>query len=290
MESVNALQPAGVTRVNTINAANTVKTASSVHAVNWSKVSEKWLLPALGLASLLGGWAMVAASGWISPKFLPGPVEVLHKLAELTYEPYAGALLQQHLLASLEKFLLSFCIAVVLGVPLGLFMGRSKKLEWAIAPLFEAFRFIPPIAWVPFAIFWFGTGFLSPTLVIFAGAFAPCVLNSYRGARQIEKYILEAGQMLGAGRWITFKEILLPAALSQIVAGLHVAAGFGWQSLIGAELIVGSTGLGYMIVQGGSNLEPAVVMSGMITIGLVGALIDGCMRLLQARAQRTWSR
>ncbi len=143
---------------------------------------------------------------------------------------------------------------------------------------------------MPFAIFWFGTGFLSPTLVIFAGAFAPCVLNSYRGARQIDRALIEAGQMLGAGRWTTLTEILLPAALAHIVAGIRVGAGFGWQSLIGAELIVGSTGLGYMIVQGGSNLEPAIVISGMITIGLIGAGIDYGMRALQRRVQRDWSR
>ncbi|GAB2454925.1 taurine ABC transporter permease TauC [Comamonas humi] len=262
-------------------------TRVQARAKDWPRVAEVWVMPVLGILTLLGGWAALSASGWISPKFLPGPMAVLQRMAELTQEPYAGALLQQHLLASLEKFLLSFSIAVLVGVPLGLAMGRSKRLEWVVAPLFEAFRFIPPIAWVPFAIFWFGTGFLSPTLVIFAGAFAPCVLNAYRGARQIEKHLLEAGQMLGAGRWLTFTEILLPAALTHIVAGMRVGAGFGWQSLIGAELIVGSTGLGYMIVKGGSNLEPTVVMSGMIAIGLAGAAIDWCMRMLQARTLRS---
>ena len=274
MESVNIMRPAMVQNKE----------------IDWSSIVEKWIMPVLGLLTLVGGWAALSSSGWVPEKFLPGPLAVLQRMVELTQVAYAGALLQQHLFASLQKFLLSFSIAVLIGVPLGLFMGRSKKLEWIVAPLFEAFRFIPPIAWVPFAIFWFGTGFLSPTLVIFAGAFAPCVLNSYRGAKQIEKHIVEAGQMLGAGRWLTFTEILLPSALNSIVAGMRVGAGFGWQSLIGAELIVGSTGLGYMIVQGGSNLEPTVVMSGMITIGLVGAAIDWCMRTVQSRAQRSWTR
>jgi NitT/TauT family transport system permease protein len=116
------------------------------------------------------------------------------------------------------------------------------------------------------------------------------VLNAYRGAKQIDRALIEAGQMLGAGRWATLTEILLPASLAHIVAGIRVGAGFGWQSLIGAELIVGSTGLGYMIVQGGSNLEPAIVISGMITIGLIGAGIDYGMRALQRRVQRKWAR
>jgi NitT/TauT family transport system permease protein len=263
---------------------------SRAHALVSRRVLERWLMPALGIATLFGGWALLSGLGLVSPAFLPGPLTVLRSMAEHTREPYAGSVLQMHLLASLEKFLISFSIAVLLGVPLGLFMGRFKALDWAVTPVFEAFRFIPTIAWVPFAIFWFGTGFLSPTLVIFAGAFAPCVLNAYRGARQIDRALIEAGQMLGAGRWATLTEILLPAALAHIVAGIRVGAGFGWQSLIGAELIVGSTGLGYMIVQGGSNLEPAIVISGMITIGLIGAGIDYGMRALQRRVQRDWSR
>ena len=259
---------------------------ASVGNTAWRDFVEHWLMPFLGVATLFGGWALFTSLDLVSPKFLPGPAAVLRTMVELTHVPYAGSTLQLHLLASLEKFLLSFSLAIFLGVPLGLLMGRFKAMEWAISPLFEGFRFIPPIAWVPFAIFWFGTGFLSPTLVIFAGAFAPCVLNSYRGAKQIDKPLIEAAQTLGAGRWITLTEILLPAALVHIVAGVRVGAGFGWQSLIGAELIVGSTGLGYMIVQGGSNLQPSIVISGMITIGVVGAIMDYSMRSLQRRIQR----
>src|SRR5664280_1336560 len=145
--------------------------------------AERWLMPLLGMATLFGGWTLFTSLNLVSPAFLPSPATVLSSMVEHTRVPYAGSVLQLHLLASLQKFLISFSIAVALGVPLGLLMGRFKAMEWAFSPAFEAFRFIPPIAWVPFAIFWFGTGFLGPTLVIFAGAFAPCVLNSYRGAK-----------------------------------------------------------------------------------------------------------
>lgn len=264
--------------------------AAGARRIATRSFAERWLMPLLGIATLFGGWALFSSLNLVSPAFLPSPVTVVRSMVEHTYVPYAGSVLQLHLLASLKKFVVSFSIAVALGVPLGLLMGRFKAMEWAISPAFEGFRFIPPIAWVPFAIFWFGTGFLAPTLVIFAGAFAPCVLNSYRGSKLIDKHLIEAAQTLGAGRWITLTEILLPAALSHIVAGIRVGAGFGWQSLIGAELIVGSTGLGYMIVQGGSNLQPAIVMSGMITIGIVGASIDFAMRALQQHVQRKWVR
>lgn len=247
-----------------------------------------WLLSLAGMSTLFGVWAIIAYSGMVPQGFLPSPLVVLEKLLELMREPYAGSLLQQHLLASLEKFGAAYVLAVVIGVPLGLMMGRFRPLEWAVGPLFEALRFVPPIAWVPFSILWLGTGFLSPVLVIFAGVFSSCVVNAYSGARQIDKPLLEAAQTMGAGRWKTLTEVLIPAALPQIVAGMRIGAGFGWQSLIGAELIVGSTGLGYLIIQGESNVQASVVIAGMIVIGVVGAIIDVVMRMVERRIRKDW--
>jgi taurine transport system permease protein len=250
------------------------------------EISERLLLPALGLLTLFGGWQLVSSFGLVSPRFLPSPFAVLSTMVELTREPYAGSLLQQHLLASLDRFALGYALSVAIGVPLGLLMGRFRILDWVVTPVFEAFRYIPPIAWVPFSILWFGTGLLAPTLVIFAATFAPCLLNAYRGVRLIDRALLEVAQGLGAGRFRTITEVLLPGALPHVVAGLRISAGFGWQSLIGAELIVGSTGLGYMIVQGESNVAPSVVLAGMITIGLVGASIDYVLREVEERIRR----
>ncbi len=241
-----------------------------------------------GILTFIVCWGLAAFFEIAPPSFLPSPLIVLRKLVELTQQPYSGSLLQQHLLASLDKFALSYVLAAIIGVPLGLAMGRFRAIDWAVSPVFEALRFIPPIAWVPFSILWFGTGFLAPTLVIFAGAFSPCVVNAYRGAKLIDRPLLEAAQTLGAARLQTIVEILLPAALPHIVAGLRVGAGFGWQSLIGAELIVGATGLGYMIVQGESNLNADVVISGMITIGVVGATIDYLMRAVERHIRTKW--
>lgn len=257
-------------------------------AARVTDILASWVLPVLGMASLFLGWAAIAASGWVPAQFLPGPGAVFKEMADLTHEPYSGALLQTHLLSSLRTFIVSYLLAAVVGVPLGLMMGRFRFMEWAIGPLFEAIRFVPPIAWVPFSILWLGTGFLAPTLVIFSGVFSSCVVNAYSGAKLADKALLEAAQMLGVGRWLTLTEVLFPAALPHIVAGLRIGAGFGWQSLIGAELIVGSTGLGYMIVQGESNLAAPVVMTGMITIGVIGALIDYSMRRLERRIRRNW--
>ena len=249
---------------------------------------EAWVLPVLGIATFLILWAGATAAGLATPRLLPGPGAVAVEIVDLMHHPYSGALLQTHLLASLMKFGIGYGLAVFTGVPLGLMMGRYRMIGWAVTPLYESLRFVPPIAWVPFSILWLGTGFLAPTLVIFSGAFSPCVLNAYRGVRAADRALLEAAQTLGAGRWVTMTEVLIPAALPDIVAGMRVAAGFAWQSLIGAELIVGSTGLGYMIIQGESNLSSSVVVAGMVTIGVVGAAIDVAMLRVERFVRRNW--
>lgn len=243
----------------------------------------------LGLLTLLGGWAFVAAANIVPANFFPGPWLVCERIIELLHTPYAGYLLQEHLLASLRKFGTSYVFAVLIGVPLGLAIGRFRPFRLFSLPLLEGLRFIPPIAWVPFSILWFGTGILAPAFVIFMGALFPCVLNSYRGAQMVDRSLVEAAQMLGVGRWKMLWEILLPGALPQIVAGIRIAAGFGWQSLIGAELIVGSSGLGYMIVQGESNLDAPVVLAGMVVIGVIGSLIDYLMLRLERHIKRNWN-
>ena len=243
----------------------------------------------LGLVTLLGGWAFVAAANIMPANFFPGPWLVCERIVELLYTPYAGHLLQEHLLASLRKFVTSYGLAVLIGVPLGLAIGRFRPFKAFSLPLLEGLRFVPPIAWVPFSILWFGTGVLAPTFVIFMGAVFPCILSSYRGAQMLDSSLVEAAQMLGVGRWKTLWEILLPGALPHIVAGMRIGAGFGWQSLIGAELIVGSSGLGYMIVQGESNLDAPIVLAGMVVIGLVGSLIDYLMLRLEKHIKRNWN-
>jgi NitT/TauT family transport system permease protein len=115
-------------------------------------------------------------------------------------------------------------------------------------------------------------------MIIFAGAFPPCVINAYRGARFVEPRLIEAARMLGTSNLRTILEILLPSAVPSIVSGLRVSAGLGWQSLVGAELIVAAAGVGFMMVQAQGNVQTATVMCGMIAIGLVGMLLDVLLR------------
>ena len=245
-------------------------------------------LTAVGFGALLLVWLLATWTGLTSSQFLPSPLEVGRTFAQLTREPFAGFTLQAHLLSSFGRFFLGFSLAVVVGIPLGLLMGWFRWIDDVVSPLFEALRFVAPLAWVPFAALWFGTGIGGPILVIFTGAFPPCVINAYRGARFVELRFIEAAQTLGASHFRMIADVLIPGSLPSLVAGLRVSAGLAWQSLVGAELIVVGSGIGYVMVQGQSNLAPAIVMSGMIAIGIVGVVIDVLLRAVERRVRRRW--
>lgn len=239
------------------------------------------LLGFLGLAVFIGFWQGLSTGGVVSSVFLPGPLEVLDRFTDLLTRRFAGATLPAHLAASFERFAYGFVLAAVIGVPLGLLMGWFRILDEVVSPIFDGLRFIAPIAWVPFAALWFGTGIGGPILIIFAGAFPPCVINAYRGAKFVDPWLIEAARMLGTPNFRVITEILLPASVPSIISGLRVSAGLGWQSLVGAELIVASTGVGYLMVQGQANVSTVTVMSGMIAIGLVGLALDTALRLAE---------
>jgi len=253
---------------------------------------ETSLLGAAGLITLLAAWTLASHAGLalVKAQFLPSPGDVAKSFASLVVTPFAGFTLPQHLLASMQRYVLGFGLAMLIGVPLGLCMGWLRWLDYIVTPVFEAIRYVAPIAWVPFAALWFGTGIGGSIMIIFMGAFAPCLVNAYRGARFADVRLIEAAQTLSAGPIRMVLEVLLPAALPSIVAGLRIAAGIGWQSLIGAELIVVASGIGYMMVQGQSNVATPIVVSGMIAIGLVGVAIDLALRGLEAFMRRRWGR
>ena len=246
------------------------------------------LLSVLGTVLFFGLWEALVLTGAVSPQALPSPFAVLATAWQLAFEPFAGHTLTSHLGASLGRFAMGFGLAALVGVPLGLAMGRFRLLDDIVSPVFEALRFVAPLAWVPFAALWFGTGIGGPVMVIFAGAFPPCLINAYRGAKLVEVRLVEAAQVLGASGFRIMVEVLLPGALPSIVAGLRVSAGLAWQSLIGAELIVASAGIGYVMVQAQSNLAPSIVMAGMLAVGVIGLTIDVALRRAERMVKSRW--
>ena len=185
--------------------------------LNWRETMA-WSL--LGVVLFLGLWSGLTTSGLVPRQFLPPPQEVASRFIQLLTSPFAGATLPQHLGSSFMRYAYGVLLAAAIGVPLGLLMGWFRLLDDIVTPIFDGLRFIAPIAWVPFAALWFGTGIGGPVMIIFAGAFPPCLINAYRGARFVEPRLIEAARMRGTGHTRMILEILLPAAVPSIVFGL----------------------------------------------------------------------
>lgn len=242
------------------------------------------LMPALSITGFLLIWYLEAAVLKLIPTtFLPPPTDVLSALYRMMGEPVAGQTLWGHAQVSLLRFALGFTVAAAIAIPLGILMAWYESIDAVVNPIFEVLRFIPPIAWVPFAILWYGTGIQGQAFVIGVGVFAACLINAHRGVKLVDPVLVNAARVLGAKDRHLLWEVALPSAFPVIVAGIRIGAGLGWMSLIGAELVAAEAGLGYLIEAGQNVLALGQVIAGMIVIGFIGTVIDIVLRIIERR-------
>ena len=240
---------------------------------------------AIVLAGWLALWFAVVEIFSVSKDFLPNPLEVGRRIIRLAWEPLGAGPLTTHAWGSFLRLLSGYAAAMVVGVPLGLMMAYFRPVQWLIAPLFELFRYIPPIAWAPFAMFWFGAGSNAQAYVIFTSAFPPILINTFQGVQLVDKNYIDAARTLGARPWTVLAEVALPAALPSVVTGLRIGLATGWMALIAAEIVAGTgsrDGLGYLILQGQQQLHADLTLGAMVLIGILGALLDVVIRWVES--------
>ena len=209
---------------------------------------------------------------------LPPPTAVFSAAVDLVER----GVLMTHIFDSLYRVLLAVGTAGVIGVPLGLAMGWFPRFRSVVDPLLEFIRPIPPLAWIPLSILWFGIGDAQIVYIIFLAAFFPIVLNSMAGARDIDTYLVRAGLSLGARSGELFVTVVLPGALPNIFTGARIGLGIGWMALVAGELVAAPSGLGYMINNARTLFRSDYILLGMVLIGALGLLLDYVMRRLAA--------
>ncbi len=240
-------------------------------------------LPVLLLVAL---WQLLSSSGAIPANRLPSPVMIVHGLTELATEGLPpGYSLTGHCLASLKRVLSGVAVAFLLALPIGLFMGYWGRVRDLLNPIVEMIRPIPPLAWVPISILWFGIGDTSASFIIFLGAFFPILLNTISGAVSVNKRLIESAVLLGAGRGALFTKILIPGAMPSIITGIRISLGIGWMTLVAAEFtgVRSGYGLGYMIMTARDIQRADQIIAGMAVIGLIGYAMDLIVRRVEAR-------
>lgn len=233
------------------------------------------LLSAAGILSVLVIWQLAVMLGWVEARMLPAPTTILDTLIDkLGNKAPDGNVLSVNILASLQVALSGFLTAIVIGVPLGLLMGWWTYADRFIRPIFELIRPIPPIAWIPLVVVWMGVGLQAKALIIFFTAFVPCVINSYTGIKLTSQTLIDVSKTFGAPNWQIFIKVGVPSSLPMVFAGIRVALGNSWSTLVAAEMLAASAGLGYMIQIGRTVARPDIVIVGMVVIGAVGAVLS----------------
>jgi taurine transport system permease protein len=243
------------------------------------------LVGLLTLAGLLALWFLLTTvTGIVSGGRFPAPGEFWTSLVQVTTRGYAGGQLLTHALHSLKLVIMGFMVAIITGVPLGLWMGWSRKAEAAINPVFLIIRPIPPLAWIPLAILWLGLGDAAKIMVIWFSAFVPSVINSFAGVRAIDRPILEAASMLGTPRWRLVREVIAPAASPMIFTGLRLSLQAAWTTLVAAELVGALVGLGFILNVAQQDIYPGMILVGMVAVGLLGWLTTLVLGMAERRA------
>jgi NitT/TauT family transport system permease protein len=225
-----------------------------------------WMLAGIGVFVLI--WTVVAMR-LNNPVLLPTPAVVL----EGFYELVADGLLLKDIIASLKRVFVGFLIASFIGVPLAMLLAYFVTLRRLVLPVVNLIRPIPPIAWIPIAILWFGIGDKPSFFITAIAAFFPIFLNSFFGGLSVESQHLNAARCLGAKKVALVVRIIFPSALPMIWTGLKIGLGQSWMAVVTAELIAAQSGLGYMIQVSRLNLETSHVLVGMVTIGVLGSLM-----------------
>jgi len=242
------------------------------------------ILPPVALVSFLIAlwWTAVAASGTI---IIPSPWKVVLGIAELAQQ---GTLLE-HVAASLFRVGTGYLLAAALAIPLGILMGSFNGLFVALNPLTQILRPISPIAWIPLAIIWFGVGNLAPIFLIFLSSFFPMALETTAGVHTIERQYIRAAENFGVSGLALFRQVVIPAALPQIIVGMRISLGVAWLVVVAAEMIALRSGLGYLIIDSrnaGNRYD--LVVAGMLIIGVIGLLLDIAVRRLERLKEVRW--
>jgi NitT/TauT family transport system permease protein len=240
-------------------------------------------LGALGIVGLLIIWSL--ASGALNPVLLPYPAAVLEAYGEL----FADGSLMRDMGASLTRVFGGFAIAAAIAPPLALVLASSWTLRCLVLPIVTLIRPIPPIAWIPLAILWFGLGNPPSYFITALAAFFPIFLNSFAGGQALEMEHVNAARSLGARRGSLLVHVMLPSALPDIAIGLRIGLGQAWMAVVTAELVAAQSGLGFMIQASRLNLETNRVLVGMTLIGILGASMTALLSVIERKLIVPWN-
>ncbi len=241
------------------------------------------LISAISGAVIIGVWSLATWLGWIKPLFLPSPWAIVQKFITIWQDGFANSSLFEHIGVSVARVFGALLLACATAVPIGLAMGMSRVMRGVFDPPIEFYRPVPPLAYLPLMIIWFGIGELSKVLLIYLAIFAPVAIGTRSGVRSAAIEQIHAAYSLGASRWQVLWQVILPAALPEIITAVRIGMGVGWTTLVAAEMVAATNGIGFMVLSASEFLQTSTVILGIVIIAAIAYAFDMLMRFLERR-------
>ena len=237
----------------------------------------------VSISVLLLMWFVVTNLGLIKPLFLPSPQAVWQQFYEYLTGTANDKPLWQHFVASMLRVTVAFWAAFLTAVPVGIAMGVSRVARGIFDPPIEFYRPLPPLAYLPLIIIWFGIDETPKVLLIYLACFAPLALAARSGMKSAAQEQINAAYSMGATYGQVIRHVILPSALPEILVGMRIAIGFGWTTLVAAEMVAANVGLGQMVLNASNFLRTDIVIMGIVVIGVVAYAFDLLMRWVERR-------
>jgi len=249
-----------------------------------TKPMERLVWAIIAIACLMIAWYIGATKSELG--IFPSPIEVLKRLLRAFSEPIGTMTIQMHILYSLSRVAVGVTLGSISGIVLGLFMGMNDDINAFVSPLFYIVRPIPTVAWIPLSIMWFGLGETTKYFLIFISSFTGCTIQAFSGVKSVDQTLIGAAKMLGASDFRVFHTIILPSCVPDICLGIQAALSSGWATVVAAEMVRSSEGVGWLIVAGQNNLDMEQILVGIVVIGCVGAVITTIASIIESRLCR----
>ena len=243
-------------------------------------MNKRKILPFILPIGIIIFWYLITGGlHLVRPYILPSPVDVLYSAINII----ESGRLVKNTIDTLFKVFFGLILASVVAIPLGILLGWYQTLEDLASFVISILRPIPPVAWIPFSILWFGIGTIPAVFIIFMGCVFPILVYTLDGVKRTDKVLIESAQTLGANDWNVLRRVILPSTIPYIVSGLKVGVGIALMCTISAEMIGSSSGLGYMILTATNLFDTGTTVVGMLVIGLIGLVLDYVFGLAQKR-------
>jgi taurine transport system permease protein len=242
------------------------------------------LISVVTMTGIFALWWLASHLRWLPPLFLPTPETIFTRLYESATGRLTDAPLATHFGWSMFRVFTAFVAACVTAIPIGIAMGVSRIARGIFDPPIEFYRPLPPLAYLPLIVIWFGIDEFAKVLLIYLACFAPLAMSARAGVRSVSQEQIQAAYSMGASKWQVIAHVIIPGAMPEILTAMRISIGFGWTTLVAAEMVAATHGLGQMVLNASNFLRTDIVIMGIVVIGFVAYLFDLLMRHVERLA------